>query len=349
MEQSDLAVKVDALQNLLRQRDDDCQRYMEQIADLQRTLDSHSNNIEEVRSVRQDQILFLQEENMQLSNEVRELQTQIVMLRAEKDNYAKHLARAQETQRSMRPRTLSETESENLRLRERVAELEAGQDALLKMNSQYEADLSRATAKITKYKKHLHERGNETVEKFGILQDKLHDSRSGKLDEEKNQQILDLRSELEAMTAEKESFEHTAEMLQEASDEFAKQHAEFVSTLGRFLGCEDHQEIVAKVRELSVLPAELDKLRLELANTKQMGEINQNEGYVAVVEALRQVRDHLAPNELKLPADSPFRHLFASMFNMVNAAMKPTEKKDVLLPHIRAVKLQARAFSPEGK
>jgi hypothetical protein len=103
-----------------------------------------------------------------------------------------------------------------------------------------------------------------------------------------------------------------------------------------------------RLKELITLPTEIDKLRLEMVEYRNRRTGNQNESYEAAMAALKQVRDNISPDELKLPDNSVLRQLFASFHNLVTALLKPIESRAILMPHVRALVHQARAFSPES-
>jgi hypothetical protein len=105
--------------------------------------------------------------------------------------------------------------------------------------------------------------------------------------------------------------------------------------------------IVARVKELVVLPAQFEKLKLDLIEIKARRTGNVHEGYEAVVDALKQVHESLSPDALMLADNSTLRQLFASFCNLVTALSKPIESRRVLMPHVRALVFQARVFSPE--
>ena len=346
MEAGDFAIKLEATQKLLREREKDCQKYMERIYELEQQVDRLENANEEERAIRQDQIVFLQEENSSLTMENHKIQEKLAMKIAENKDLQKQLTKAIESSKSVPARTVSECESENSHLRVRVSELEQENESLRASAEESAREIDEAKAEAQKYRDRIKKMREEAVDKFHTLQQKLTDSRSGKMDAENEALISNLKNQIEEKETEKSQLLVDLENLQKSSTEFATMHMEFVQNLGRILGCEGPIEIVQKVKELNELPAETDKLRLEISNMKGMETINQNEGYVALIEALKQVRDSLSPNELKLPENSSLRQLFASLFNMVNAMMKPTEAKSVLTPHIHAVVLQAQAFSP---
>ena len=346
MDVNELAIKLEASQKLLKQREKDCQTYMERISDLEQQVDQLANTQEEWRSIRQDQIAFLQEENKTLTHEKHTLQKQLAMVETEKQDLERQLAKAIEAQKSIPARTFSQCESENLKLRQRLTELETENQTLRASADAASKETEAQKARVDKYKEKIRQMHADTIEKFGILQAKLADSRSGKMDEENEKIISDLQTRLAQEEGEKSQLQLDLEALQHSSNEFATMHMEFVQSLGRILDCQQLPEIITKVKELNQLPSENDKLKLEISNMKEMGTIDQNEGYSALVDALMKVRDGLSPNELKLPDSSPLRQLFASLYNMVTAMMKPTEAKSVLLPHIRAVTMQARAFTP---
>jgi len=65
-----------------------------------------------------------------------------------------------------------------------------------------------------------------------------------------------------------------------------------------------------------------------------------------LLDALQQIHSNLSPNALNLPHDSELRQLFAALCNMLHAAMDPAATKTILVPHIRDVVYQARAFAP---
>ena len=346
MDVNELAIKLEASQKLLKQREKDCQTYMERISDLEQQVDQLANTQEEWRSIRQDQIAFLQEENKTLTHEKHSLQKQLAMVETEKQDLERQLAKAIVAQKSIPARTFSQCESENLKLRQQLTELETENQTLRASADAASKETEAQKARVDKYKEKIRQMHADTIEKFGILQAKLADSRSGKMDEENEKIISDLQTRLAQEEGEKSQLQLDLEALHHSSNEFAAMHMEFVQSLERILDCQQLPEIITKVKELNQLPAENDKLKLEISNMKEMGTIDQNEGYSALVDALMKVRDGLSPNELKLPDSSPLRQLFASLYNMVTAMMKPTEAKSVLLPHIRAVTMQARAFTP---
>lgn len=346
MDVTDFATKLAAAQKLLQERDLDCQTYMERISDLEKQVDELANPQTEWRAIRQDQIAFLQEENKTLANEKYKLQKDLAILQAEKSELQRQLSRALEAQKNIPARTFSECESENLKLRQRTSELETENQTLRADTDKAVQESNDLKARLEKYKEKIRRMHDDTLEKFGILQEKLADSRSGKMDQENEKAIAELRAQLTQEENEKSQLQVHLEALEQSSNEFATTHMEFVQNLGRILDCQELPEIIGRVKELSQLPAEMDKLRLEISNMKGLAKIDQNEGYAAVVDALFEVRNSLSPNELKLPDNSPLRQLFASLYNMVTAMMNPTEAKSVLIPHIHAVTLQARAFTP---
>jgi chromosome segregation ATPase len=203
-----------------------------------------------------------------------------------------------------------------------------------------EAKLATSERRLEEHRTENKRLRQEAKETFAVLQQKLTAARNGTLWEETKRQLEDSE-------AEKQDLQSTIDQLESAAKELAGNYQTFIETLGRLLGCEGMEAIVGRVRELVLLPSQLEKLRLDMIEmrNRRMGDVH--EGYEAVIDALKQVRDNLSPDSLRLSEDSVLRQLFASFCNLVTALSKPVESRKVLMPHVRALVFQARVFRPE--
>jgi chromosome segregation ATPase len=324
LQAADLQIRLEASQKLVEQRDAEAQTYLEQISQLRHAIEDLRNPVPEVRQFQHDQLDFLEKENSDLLLQIRELQSRYLQVNAQK-----HSLRAQLNVLGQQPPHGSTGNSSLMR---RIAELEAENRTLTSSLKDTETKFETVQHKLDEYHTENKKLRKEAKDTFAVLQEKLIAARNGAL---------------EANEAERDTLQTTVDQLEKSSQELLAQHGEFVQHLGRLLDCDDAPEIVARVRELILLPAQIEKLRFDLIEMRNRRLGNVHEGYEAVIDALKQVYENLSPNALKLAENSVLRQLFASFCNLVTALLRPVESKQVLMPHVRAVVFQARVFSPE--
>jgi chromosome segregation ATPase len=313
--------KLDAAQRLVQQRELDCQSYREQIAQLRQEIEQLSNPVPEVQQFRLDQLEFLEEQNSQLLEEVGELQRRYLTASSKKRTLRARLKIAIESQQYEDARPGSDVEAETAALRQKVINLESNVKTLTSRVKLSEANLNKAQSQAAELKAKNKKLRDEAKTKFEILQTKLIQSRNGQLDEE-----------LQQMQAEKADLEDAISQLEKASQDLTAEHMGFVQKLGRLVGADDAIGVVSRVKDLILLPVQIENLKLEMIELQNRRSGNQNVAYDATVEALKQVRGHLSPDYLRLADNSVLRQLFASFHNLVTAMLHPIESKAILGP-----------------
>jgi chromosome segregation ATPase len=311
---AELQSKLEASQRLVQQRDNEVRTYLEQISQLRHEIEAVVNPVPEVRQFRQDQLEFLEQQNNDLLVDVHELQVRYLQINAKKHSLQAQLA-------SLRQPCSSLSRESEKSLTTKVVELEAQNATLTATLKQSEERLESMQRKLTEYDTENNKLRKEARETFTVLQQELTAARSGKFDQE-------LARRLKESEAEQESLHTTIDQLENSAKDFAAQYIEFIQTMGQLLGCDDIYGIVERVKELTLLPSQVEKLRLEMVEMKNRRNEHVHEGYETIVDALQEVYDNLSPDALKLSENSVLQQLFASFCNLVTTLLKPVGISD---------------------
>ncbi|OHS99000.1 hypothetical protein TRFO_34610 [Tritrichomonas foetus] len=336
-----LLIKLETVQNLLQQRNADCESYMKRNAELERIVQQSQNDEPDIQDLQMNQITVLQDHLKSLIEIKDILEEKYFKMKAKKNKYKEKFLLANESQKTFPQRTFSEVESKNEQLRKEIVELQ-NSNKLFKKD--YEKEKIRANSyheKFNKCEEDLVKWQNLAEDKIQILNRKLKEAREGKTDTE---QLVNAKKEIESIQTENNLLKQTIESLEAAAQEITNSQADFINSLESVLGCQSLEKIVETVKLLAPLKIENEKLKMEISKLEILGTVDQNDAYSTIVDALKQMNSKLSPDELKLPTNSPLRQLFAAISNMINTAILPNASKVLLQPHIRAVACQARVF-----
>lgn len=336
--QDNLLIKLEALQNTLKQRNEDCENNEKRIADLEIALQKVGQEPSQFQEFQVEQVQILQNTLKTIYEQHKTLQEKFFNMMAKKNYYKKNYKLLQESQKNIPSRTLSEAELSNEQLRKEIVELKVDIQAYKEENKMqkqqainFQTNYENGLAELEKFKK-------TAEEHFELIKQKMYDAREGKADPE---EIAQLKEENEVLQT---NFDELNEKVQQLSSS----QADFVNSLSSVLGCQPElPEIVQMVKKTVPLKIENQKLKMEIDNLKILGTVDQNEAYTNIIESLREMQSKLSPDELHLNINSPLKQLFAAISNMINAAISPNASKVVLQSHVRSVYYQARAFKKE--
>ena len=320
-------IDFEAAKNLLKQYEIDNKEQKERINELERIVQKYEKNEEIVAEFKDDQIVCLQNQLNSISENVKYLQERYFKVNAEKHYYKNQLSLIQASDSGKEKRKPSDIESENIELKSELSRCKEENSEIIKKTADLEKQLEKRNNEIKKLRQ-------TAIDKFDILQKKLHKARDG------NQELKEKEKEIETLESTIHSYEESIQTMNDSSKEF-------INSIGLILGCDTLESIVEKIKQYSHVETENSQLKVEINELQSVKVINQNESYESTINALKQVRDGIAPDTLKLPQKSPLRQLFASLYNMINSTMSQTATLTILQPHIRAVLWQAQAFSPE--
>ena len=313
---SELQIKVDTLENTLKQREYDCENYIKRIEQLEKDIilsnDQHSDH-----GFQENQIETIHKRTKMIIDDFNKLQMKYFKIRAKKNFYKNELKVARETLKSSNLPSSSDSDS---KLNEKIIQLKANIQQLQK-------DCAREKNRASNYQQKYQD----------AVKDLLH-LKSKTSTESSNEDLIN----------ENQSLKKTIETLEEAAEKMKDGESEFIHALESALLCKGLPQIVENVNKLTQVRIENEKLKIENNNLHFLGMIDQNEAYSTVIDSLQQIKQVLSPSELKLSPNSPLKQLFSAIYNMINAASKPDTSKSILKSHIRAVSYQARAFTPEN-
>ncbi|KAH0787484.1 hypothetical protein GPJ56_008679 [Histomonas meleagridis] len=335
MYENDSSVKLEATEKLLKQREIDCKEYQQRIQELEHIVQNYEKNEPEVGEFKDDQITYLQNKLNSAMEHIEYLQQRYLKVNAKRHSIQQKFLLFKNSTQPQRQN--SQIEEENIKLETDIHKLKQSNDENTKIINELKSNLDQQISENQRLRQ-------VALEKFDILQQKLRNARDDNptdLQKLKNE-IFSKDKEIESLVTTIQSLEESMHMVKETNDEF-------IQSIGLILGRDSLEGIVERIKELSPLQVENSKLKAQIQEMQMQGNINQDEAYMAIVDSLKKVRDNIDPNVLHLKPDSSLRQFFASFYNLINAALKSNASQTILLPHVRAVVWEARAFSTDSK
>lgn len=330
-----LVVQLETVQKTLKQREEDCENSANRIAELELELQNVNSDPSSCQELQIKQVEILQNNLKNLLDQHKELQERYFNLMAKKNYYKKNYKILEEKQKEVPPRTLSEAESNNKQLKEEIIELKNEIESYKEKSKIEKQESDYLKKQYDSNMKSLEDFKKSAQEHYELIKKKMEEAREGKPDPE----------EISQLKKDNETLQTMIDTLNEASQQLTSGQSDFINNLSSQLGCQPElDEIVDQVKKLVPLKVENLKLNAEIEQLKVLGTVDQNEAYVAVIDGLKEMQSKLSPDELKLDVSSPLKHLFASIYNMINALISPSVSKASLQSHVRAVYYQARAF-----
>lgn len=156
--------------------------------------------------------------------------------------------------------------------------------------------------------------------------------------QELEEQSNNLQQQIDELQKSNKDLQEKVKSSNDAYQDLARTQSQFIESLGEYVGCHSLEEGLVKVKNLTNSPTNSFE-NIEILNR------NASTNNDDVRAAIQQVLEQISPNQLKLPANSELRQLFAAMNNMLSACLKPKTNQNTLRPFILSVVHQAREIT----